>query len=57
MNNQFQRFELLIGEEALASLKNKRVAVFGLGGVGGNVCVNDVDVRGVNQTTESLNRG
>ena len=38
MNNQFQRFELLIGEEALASLKNKRVAVFGLGGVGGNVC-------------------
>ena len=38
MNNQFQRFELLIGEEALASLKKKRVAVFGLGGVGGNVC-------------------
>ncbi len=38
MNNQFARFELLIGEQALASLKKKKVAVFGLGGVGGNVC-------------------
>lgn len=38
MNNQFQRFALLIGEEKLALLKTKRVAVFGLGGVGGNVC-------------------
>ena len=38
MNNQFARFELLIGKQALASLKKKKVAVFGLGGVGGNVC-------------------
>ncbi len=38
MNNQFQRFALLIGEDKLAMLRNKKVAVFGLGGVGGNVC-------------------
>ena len=38
MNNQFQRLEMLIGKEKLELLKNKKVAVFGLGGVGGNVC-------------------
>ena len=38
MEHQFQRFEALIGEEKLAILKSKKVAVFGLGGVGGNVC-------------------
>lgn len=38
MNNQFQRFELLIGESSLNKLKSKNVLVFGLGGVGGNVC-------------------
>lgn len=34
---QFSRTELLIGEEALKKLKHSRVAVFGVGGVGGYV--------------------
>lgn len=34
--NQFSRTELLFGKEAIEKLKNKRVAVFGLGGVGGH---------------------
>ena len=34
MLNQFSRTELLIGKEALAKLKNAKVAIFGLGGVG-----------------------
>ena len=38
MIDQFSRLKLLIGEEAIQLLKTKRVAVFGLGGVGGNVC-------------------
>ena len=38
MMDQFKRFELLIGKESLQLLKEKKVAVFGLGGVGGNVC-------------------
>lgn len=38
MKNQYSRLELLIGEEALKELSTKRVLVFGLGGVGGNVC-------------------
>ena len=33
--NQFSRFELLVGGDALQRLKNSRVAVFGIGGVGG----------------------
>lgn len=37
MLNQFSRTALLVGEEGVISLKNKRVAVFGLGGVGGYV--------------------
>lgn len=32
---QFQRTELLIGHKALEKLKNSKVAIFGLGGVGG----------------------
>lgn len=35
MLNQFSRTELLFGEEAMEKLKNARVAVFGIGGVGG----------------------
>ena len=35
MENQFSRTEMLLGQEGLARLKNCRVAVFGLGGVGG----------------------
>ena len=33
--NQFSRTELLFGKEAMEKLKNSRVAVFGVGGVGG----------------------
>lgn len=36
MLNQFSRTELLIGKEAMEILKNSRVAVFGIGGVGGH---------------------
>lgn len=35
MLNQFSRTQLLLGEDAMDSLKNARVAVFGVGGVGG----------------------
>ena len=35
MLNRFSRTELLLGEEALATLAQSRVAVFGMGGVGG----------------------
>lgn len=35
MENQFTRTSMLIGEEALNTLAQKRVAVFGVGGVGG----------------------
>ena len=38
MLNQFSRTQLLLGEEAMNKLKNSRVAVFGVGGVGGYVC-------------------
>lgn len=37
MNDQFERSRLLLGEEALECLKEKTVAVFGIGGVGGYV--------------------
>lgn len=37
MPNQFSRTELLIGSEAMAALRRSRVAVFGVGGVGGHV--------------------
>lgn len=37
MINQFSRTELLIGAEAMKLLASKRVAVFGVGGVGGYV--------------------
>lgn len=36
--NRFQRFEMLVGRDALEVLKNKKVVVFGVGGVGGYVC-------------------
>ena len=36
--NQFSRFEALIGKDKIESLKDKKICVFGLGGVGGNVC-------------------
>ena len=36
--NQFSRTQLLYGEEAIKKLSGSRVAVFGIGGVGGYVC-------------------
>lgn len=36
MENQFLRTEMLIGKENLIKLKNARVAIFGIGGVGGH---------------------
>ena len=38
MLNQFSRTELLLGKEGMERLANARVAVFGIGGVGGYVC-------------------
>lgn len=38
MLNQFSRTELLLGREAMERLSQSRVAVFGIGGVGGYVC-------------------
>ena len=35
MQEQFSRTQILLGEEAMARLHNARVAVFGIGGVGG----------------------
>lgn len=37
MNEIFLRTEMLIGKDALSHLKDCRVAVFGIGGVGGYV--------------------
>lgn len=38
MLNQFSRTQLLLGNKAMDKLKDSRVAVFGIGGVGGYVC-------------------
>ena len=38
MLNQFSSTQLLLGEEAIEKMSNSRVAVFGIGGVGGYVC-------------------
>ena len=38
MDNKFSRTEMLIGTEGMEKLKNAKVAVFGLGGVGSFVC-------------------
>lgn len=38
MMNQFSRTELLFGKAAMSTLANARVAVFGIGGVGGYSC-------------------
>ena len=34
MSNQFSRTEMLIGKENVEKLHNKKVAIFGIGGVG-----------------------
>ncbi len=36
--NQFDRTKLLIGDEGILKLQSARIAVFGIGGVGGYVC-------------------
>ena len=36
--NRFERFEMLVGTDAVLRLKDKKVIVFGVGGVGGYVC-------------------
>ena len=38
MLTQFSRTELLLGKEAMDKLSGSRVAIFGVGGVGGYVC-------------------
>ncbi len=38
MTEQFTRTEMLLGKEAMEKLAASRVAVFGIGGVGGYVC-------------------
>ena len=38
MLTQFSRTELLLGKEAMEKLSRSRIAVFGIGGVGGYVC-------------------
>ena len=38
MLNQFSRTQLLLGQESMKKLAESRVAVFGIGGVGGYVC-------------------
>lgn len=38
MLNQFSRTQLLIGKNAIEQLSDAKVAVFGIGGVGGYVC-------------------
>lgn len=38
MSDRFERTEILFGEEAVKKLSNAKVAVFGIGGVGGYVC-------------------
>ena len=35
MLNQYSRTQLIFGAEAMEKLRNSRVAVFGIGGVGG----------------------
>ena len=36
MLNQFSRTELIFGKDAMEKLESSRVAVFGIGGVGGH---------------------
>ncbi len=38
MESRFARFEMLVGRDAVERLSSSRVAVFGIGGVGGYVC-------------------
>ena len=46
MINEFSRTELLLGEEAMSQLKNARVMVLGVGGVGSH-CIEALARAGV----------
>ncbi len=48
MNNQHKRSEILLGKEAMERLFSSRVAVFGLGGVGGS-CAEALARAGIGQ--------
>ncbi len=37
MEDRFTRTRILLGDEAMEKLRNSRVAIFGVGGVGGYV--------------------
>ena len=54
MQNQFSRTQLLFGKPAIETLMGSRVAVFGVGGVGGYVVQPDVDVAGAQDECQSL---
>lgn len=69
MLNQFSRTELLIGKEGIEKLKNAKVAVYGIGGVGsfvveglaragvGHIIIIDydkVDISNINRQIEAL---
>ena len=41
MLNQFSRTQLLLGKKSIERLKNARVAVFGIGGVGAFDLIDD----------------
>ena len=47
MLTQFSRTELLLGKDAMQKLSESRVAVFGVGGVGGYVCEALVRIKSV----------
>lgn len=69
MSNRFERTELLIGKEALEKLKNSKIVVYGVGGVGSYVVealsragvghlvlvdFDDVDITNINRQIEAL---
>ena len=71
MDNQFTRVEFIIGEEKLKELKNKHVAIFGVGGVGSFVAEglvrsgigkfdlidkDDIDVTNINRQIHNIHK-
>lgn len=69
MSDRFERTELLIGKEALEKLKNSKIVVYGVGGVGSYVVealsragvghlvlvdFDDVDITNINRQIEAL---
>ena len=64
MSEMFSRTEMLLGKDALKRIKNSRIAIFGLGGVGGHAVealvrsgVGEIDIVDSDKVVESnLNR-